>query len=77
MLFLQVLFFHLLLSRQNQTQEQKAADVKKKSIKRAAEREKKAPSQTDDNWIYNLVNTLVLDVPIKYEQLKIVRELKK
>ena len=63
-------FFH----RANQTREQKDADVLRRFNKRAAakeEREAKRLAQTDEDFISNLINKLVFDVPNQsYQQSK-------
>ena len=57
--------------RQNQTREQKDADVERRSKKREAEREENAAkklAQSNEDWICYLVNNLALDAAVKSEQ---------
>ena len=61
------------LCRQNQTREQKDADVLRRFNKRAAEKEERATkklAQENEDWICFLVNNLALDVPKKSEMKK-------
>ena len=62
-----------LLCRQNQTQEQKVADVERRSKKRAAEKEERAAkklAQTNEDWVIQFINNLALDIPEKSEKQK-------
>ena len=62
--------------RQNQTREQKDADLERRA-KKKEERAAKKLAQTDEDWICYLVNNLALDASDKSEKLKALRKRKK
>ena len=69
-----------MIFRQNQTREQKDAEANRKASKRASEKEEnvrkklKLISETEENWISDLLSILVIDIPQKSEQKKSRRE---
>ena len=67
------IYIYICFFRQNQTHEQKDADVKRRSNRRAAEKEERAAkklAQTNEDWIIHFINTLALDIPIQSEKRK-------
>ena len=69
-----------MIFRQNQTREQKDAEANRKASKHASEKEEKVlkkmklMSETDENWISDLLSNIAFDVPQKAEQIKSRRE---